>query len=185
MVNKKNLEINGARIHLSPIEDEHIQHYMSLSDDSELIATMGWKPFRPNEKDRFIDFCKVLTLPNLKDSESIVFSIINTINDKPIGYVSIKGIDKVEGCAEVGIAIMDTEYRGKGYGTEALKQAVNYAFNEIGLTLLGLTVFPSNQRAIQAYEKVGFQKTELLENSWLLPNGEYVDMLLMELTLAR
>ena len=154
---------------------------MSLSDEPELITTMGWKPFRPNEKNRFIDFCKVLTLPNLKDSESIVFSIINTINDKPIGYVSIKGIDKVKGRAEIGIAIMDTKYRGKGYGTEALRQAVNYAFNELSLTLLGLTVFPSNQRAIKAYGKTGFSKTEILRNSWLLPSGEYADMLLMEL----
>ena len=173
------------RIHLSPIDDEHIHCYMSLSDDPELIATMGWKPFRPNEKGRFIDFCKVLTLPNLKDSESIVFSIINTISNKAIGYVSIKGIDKVQGCAEVGIAIMDKQYRGKGYGTEALKQAVYYALNELGLTSLGLTVFPSNHKAIQAYKKVGFQETELLKNSWLLPNGEYADMLLMELAPAR
>jgi len=175
----------GTRVYLSPIEDEHIHYYMSLSDDPELIATMGWKPFRPNEKDRFIDFCQVLTLPNLKDSESIVFSITNTINHKAIGYVSIKGINRVEGNAEIGIAIMEREYRGKGYGTEALKQAVNYAFNELSLTLLGLTVFPSNQIAIQAYEKVGFQKAGLLENSWLLPGGEYADMLVMELSPAR
>ena len=175
----------GTRIYLSPIEDEHIQHYMSLSGDPELLATMGWEPFRPNEKDRFIDFCRVLTLPNLKDSESIVFSITDTINDKAIGYVSIKGINRVEGHAEVGIGIMEKEYRGKGYGTEALEQAVDYAFNELGLTLLGLTVITSNQRAIQAYKKVGFQETELLENSWLLPNGKYVDMIVMELSPAR
>ncbi|MFC1847096.1 GNAT family N-acetyltransferase [Chloroflexota bacterium] len=172
-------------IYLSPIEDKHIQHYMSFSSDPELIATMGWEPFLPNEKGRFIDFCKVLTLPNLKGSESVVFSITHTINDKPIGYVSIKGVNRVEGYAEIGIAIMDKKYRGKGYGTEALKQAVDHASNELGLTSLGLTVFPTNQVAIQAYKKVGFQETELLKNSWLLPNGEYADMLSMELSLVR
>ena len=171
-------------IHLSPIKDEHIQHYISLSDDPELITSMGWKPFHSNEKDRFIDFCQVLTLPNLKKGESMVFNITNTINDKPVGYVSIKGVNRVEGRAEVGIAIMDREYRGKGYGTEALRQAVDYAFNRLGLTLLGLTVFPSNQIAIKAYQKVGFQKTELLKNSWLLPSGEHADMLVMELSMA-
>ncbi len=164
------------------MEDEHIHHYMSLSNDPELIATMGWKPFRPNEKDRFIDFSRVLSLPNLKDGKVIVFSIILATNNKAIGYVSIKGINKAEGRAEVGIAIMDREYRGKGYGTEALKKAIDYAFNELGLTLLGLTVFPSNQRAIQAYEKIGFRRAELLKDSWLLPSGEYVDMLVMELS---
>ena len=76
---------------------------------------------------------------------------------------------------------MDKEYRGQGYGTEALKTAVSYAHNELGLNLLGLTVFPSNTKAIRAYEKVGFHKTELLKDSWLLPDGEYADMWLMEL----
>jgi RimJ/RimL family protein N-acetyltransferase len=44
----------------------------------------------------------------------------------------------------------------------------------------GLTVFPSNQRAIQAYERVGFRKTGLTV-AWLLPSGESVDMQVMEL----
>ena len=76
---------------------------------------------------------------------------------------------------------MDKEYREKGSGTEALKRAVDYAFNELGLTMLGLTVFPSNQRAIQAYKRVGFRKTSRTV-SWLLPSGEYVDMQVMELS---
>ena len=170
-----------SRVCLSPIGGEHIQYYMSLSDDPELIASMGWKPFLPNEKDRFIDFTKVLTLPNLKDSESIVFNVTSVTNSKAIGYVSIKGINREEGRAEIGIAIMDKEYRGKGYGTETLKQASDYAFNELGLTLLGLTVLPSNQKAIQAYERVGFRKTGLTV-AWLLPSGEFVDTLVMELS---
>ena len=170
-----------TRVHLSPIGDEHIKYYMSLSDDPELITSMGWKPFLPDEKGRFIDFTKVLTIDNSKDSESIVFSITSAIDNKAIGYVSIKGINKKEGYAEVGIAIIDKEYRGKGYGTEALKQAVDYAFNELGLTLLGLTVFPSNKRGIQAYERVGFRKTGLTV-AWLLPSEDSVDMLVMELS---
>ena len=171
-----------ARVHLSHLEDEHIDRYMSLSTDPELIATMGWRPFGPDEKERFIQFTQVLTLPNLDVGRAIVFSIISSADDKAIGYLSIKGISKVEARAEVGIAIMEREYRGQGYGTEALRQAVNYAFTELGLTLLGLTVFPSNQRAIRAYEKVGFRKTEVLKDSWLLPSGEYADMWLMELS---
>ena len=155
---------------------------MSLSDDPELIATMGWRPFGSDEKERFTRFSRVLSLPNLDDGKAIVFSIINTSDNKAIGYTSIKGIIETEARAEVGIAIMEREYRGQGYGTEALRQAVDYAFNELGLTLLGLTVFPSNQRAVRAYEKVGFRKTEVLKDSWLLPNGEYTDLWLMELS---
>ncbi|MFC2067349.1 GNAT family N-acetyltransferase [Chloroflexota bacterium] len=171
-----------TRIYLASLEDEHIDHYMTLSDDPELIATMGWKPFGPGEKERFVQFSQVLTMPNLDSDKAKVFSIISVAGDKAIGYVSIKGICETEARAEVGIAIMERKYRGQGFGTEALKHAVGYAFNELGLKLLGLTVFPSNQRAIRAYEKTGFRKTQVLKDSWLLPNGEYTDMWLMELS---
>jgi RimJ/RimL family protein N-acetyltransferase len=171
-----------TRVYLSPLQDEHIDRYMALSDDPELIATMGWRPFGPEEKERFTQFSQVLTLPNLDGGKAIVFSIINAADNKAIGYTSIKGISETEARAEVGIAIMEREYRGQGYGTEALRHVVDYAFNELRLTLLGLTVFPSNQRAIRAYEKVGFRKTEVLEDSWLLPDGEYADMWVMELS---
>ena len=173
---------NETGVHLFPLEDEHIVRYMSLSDDPELIASMGWSPFGPDEKERFLQFSQVLTLPYLEFGKSIVFSIISVTDSRAIGYVSIKGISEAQGRAEIGIAVMEMEYRGKGFGTEALRQAVDYAFCQLGLNLLGLTVFPSNRRAIRAYEKVGFRKTELLKDSWLLPSGEYADMWLMELS---
>ncbi|MFC1937895.1 GNAT family N-acetyltransferase [Chloroflexota bacterium] len=170
-----------TRVYLSPLQDEHIDRYMALSDDPELIATMGWRPFGTDEKERFNQFSQVLTLPNLEDGKVIVFSIIHASDKKAIGYTSIKGISETETRAEVGIAIMEREYRGQGYGTEALRHLTDYAFNELALNLLGLTVFPSNHRAIRAYEKVGFRKTRILEDSWLLPDGEYADMWVMEL----
>jgi len=169
------------RVFLSNLNQDHIYQYMSLSADPELVVTMGWEPFRNDEKDRFLQTAEVLTVPYCKNGKAITFSIINAINKKAIGYISIKGIDVVASCAEIGIAIMDQEYRGQGYGAEALRKAVDYAYNELGLTFLGLTVFTSNQKAIRAYEKVGFHKKELLKDSWLLPNGEYTDMWLMEI----
>lgn len=170
------------RIYLAPMSEEHITRYMSLSGDPDLITTMGWTPFRPDERDRFLSVTKVLTVPGLENGRDVTFSIITTANDKGIGYVSIKGINEAEGRAEVGIALMNNDYRGHGYGTEALRQAVDYAFNELGLNQLGLTVFPSNRRAVRAYEKIGFKKAEVLRDSWLLPDGRYCDMWLMELS---
>jgi len=84
--------------------------------------------------------------------------------------------------AELGIAIMEKEYRSLGYGSEALELAINYGFNELGLGLIALTPYPFNERAINAYEKVGFVKKEVLEKAWRQESGELVDLLLMEIT---
>ena len=77
---------------------------------------------------------------------------------------------------------MEKEYRSQGYGTEALRLVTRYAFDKLGLSLIGLTVFLFNERAIKAYEKVGFSRRKVLKKSWLLISGEYIDMLIMELT---
>ena len=178
---KNSYRETDARIYLSPLEDDHIIRYMSLSDDPELVKTMGWSPFDTNDRKRFIEFTKVLSVPSLVTAKSAVFSVVIKSDNTPIGFVSLKGIDENSSFAEVGIAIMDRRYRGCGYGTEALRLLVSYAFETVGLNSIGLTVFPSNQGAIRAYKKLGFHKIRLLKESWLKPNNEYVDMWLMTL----
>ena len=171
----------GKDILLAKLTEEQIDQFISLSEDPDLISGMGWKPFRHGERDRFLETLNVLTVPHLQNGKSTVFSILDAKNRRAIGCVVVKGIDTVRACAEIGIAIMDKAYRGKGYGSEALRTSVEYARRELGLNTLGLTVFPENRRAIRVYEKVGFVKKELLRDYWLLPGGEYADMWLMEI----
>ena len=59
--------------------------------------------------------------------------------------------------------------------------ASTYAFNNLYLQTLGITVFPSNIAAIRAYEKVGFQMIDCLEKAWPMPDGKKKDLLRMEL----
>ena len=166
-------------VYLLPITNNHISYLIDFSNDPELIETMGWRPFQKNESDRFIKAIEVLTLPNSGNGSPITFCIICKKNDVPIGYVTLKGIGKKK--AEIGIAIMDSKYRSGGYGTKALKLASCYAFNTINLSTIALTVFPSNIRAIKAYEKLGFKTVDILKKFWTMPDGDKVDMLLMEL----
>jgi RimJ/RimL family protein N-acetyltransferase len=53
----------------------------------------------------------------------------------------------------MGISI-SPQYWNMGYGTEALKFVVDYAFRWLGLHRVSLGVFDSNKRAVAAYEKL-------------------------------
>lgn len=181
----KTKPIKNIGVYLSPLTDDHIAHLIGFSDDPELIDTMGWHPFRGNESERFIETIEILTLPDCGNGDPVTFCIIAHKHDVPIGYVTLKGIHNDKAKAEIGIAIMDRRYRSGGYGTEALKLAADYAFNTISLTNIALTVFPSNTRAIKAYKKVGFRTADILKKSWTMPNGEKIDMLLMELNVSK
>lgn len=170
-----------SKVYLSPIEDSHIIEYMSRSDDPELMSTMGWRPFGPDEKERFLSTVEVLTLPYCSNGNTTMLSIMTIEGNRPIGYVILKGINLANLSAELGIAIVDSKFLSGGYGTNALALAVEYAFNNLKLLLIGLTVFPSNRRAIKSYTKVGFKNAAVLEKSWIMPSGEQMDMILMEL----
>ena len=174
--------MSHGRVRLVPFDRKHVPRFMTLSGDPELIETMGWRPFSAGEENRFVETMLVLTVPYAGTGRATVFSIAVSSEDTAIGYVCLKGINAEVSAAELGIAIMEKRFRGQGYGTEAVRLALEHAFGELGLDLVGLTVFPGNRRAISAYEKAGFEATRVLEKAWRQPDGEYADLFLMEAT---
>jgi RimJ/RimL family protein N-acetyltransferase len=76
----------------------------------------------------------------------------------------------------IGIGIMKG-YRDVGIGTEMLKTLIAQA-HRMGLTVLTLSVFSTNKRAIHVYEKVGFKETGRIPK-FFYKNGKYIDRLIM------
>jgi RimJ/RimL family protein N-acetyltransferase len=58
---------------------------------------------------------------------------------------------------EIGINIIKT-YQGKGYGTEAINWALDWAFGTAGIHRVGIRVFEYNEGARRLYEKIGFKE---------------------------
>ncbi len=172
---------SAPRVRLRPLRDEDVPRLIAFCADPELVATMGWRPFAPDEAERFRRFTEVVTLPGARPGENRVFGVLAGAGDTLIGYAALRGIASPDDPAEVGIAIMDGDYRGRGCGTEALRRLIEYAFRERGLRRLGLTVFEANRHAVKTYEKLGFRRTARLRDAWELPDGGTADLLLMEL----
>jgi RimJ/RimL family protein N-acetyltransferase len=87
---------------------------------------------------------------------SYFFSIRTIAEDKLIGDLGLDVVDWSGRDAFVGLGIGETEYWGKGYGTDVMNVLLRFAFSEINLRRVTLTVFEYNPRAIRSYEKVGF-----------------------------
>ena len=84
------------------------------------------------------------------------FSIYTLVEDKLIGYVSIRP-QWVNADAWIGIAIGERDHWGKGYGTDAMSLIVQYGFLELNLQRMSLSLNSYNPRAQRAYEKAGFR----------------------------
>jgi len=58
----------------------------------------------------------------------------------------------------LGIVIGEKDCWGKGYGQDAVRLLLDYAFNLLNLNSIMLGTFSFNERAIACYKKVGFRE---------------------------
>jgi len=68
--------------------------------------------------------------------------------------------------SEIGIKICDFFYQEKGYGTKAIKMLIIYLFDELKVKKIILDTNLNNTRAQHVYEKIGFKKVAVQNNSW-------------------
>lgn len=98
--------------------------------------------------------------------------------EKPVGSVYIRDIDHIHHKGEFGIFIGEEEARGRGIGTVTAKLMIRYAFEELGLHKLFLRVFADNTRALNSYERAGFEREAYLKDDVCI-DGNYRDIVLM------
>ena len=106
-----------------------------------------------------------------EDSNIFIYKIIGD-GDEIIATVGIREADKVNKVGRVcRFLIGEEEVRGKGIGAKALNEVLRIGFEEMGYEKITLGVFDFNIGAIKCYEKVGFKKEKLIENSRKASNG--------------
>lgn len=94
----------------------------------------------------------------------------------PLGTCAFMNLDERNRHAELAIVIGNKDYWGKGFGTEIMKQLLDWGFYGLNLNRLYLHVFSTNKRAIALYEKMGFIKEGEMREM-LFQNGEAVNLI--------
>jgi RimJ/RimL family protein N-acetyltransferase len=104
--------------------------------------------------------------------------IVSTNNNEPIGTIGLKNFDYINRNVELYIYIGEKEYWGKGIGSQATSEVVQFAFNILYLHKVYLYVFEYNKKAINMYKKLGFSvEGELIDSVYR--DGEYCNKYIM------
>mgnify|MGYP004504542613 FL=1 len=141
-------KIVGDRIYLSPktAEIDAIDIYTKWMNDFEVTDYIG----RSAQIQTFLNEKEYLE-NSAKDSKDKHFDIVLLDNDHLIGSISLAKIDYLNRNATLGIFIGDFEYRNNGYGREAIKLILEYAFKYLNLHSVNLTLLSINERAHKCY----------------------------------
>ncbi|MFX3636561.1 MAG: GNAT family N-acetyltransferase [Candidatus Pristimantibacillus sp.] len=89
--------------------------------------------------------------------QEVYFRLRTLEDDELIGFVSIHSMEWNNRIGVLAIGIGEASNRNRGYGSDALKLILRYAFHELNLNRVGLDVIEYNAKGIHVYEKAGFQ----------------------------
>ncbi|OJF93647.1 GCN5 family acetyltransferase [Pararhizobium antarcticum] len=106
------------------------------------------------------------------------YAWIVEIDGALVGEIRLNNVDRTDRRASMAIGIYDAKVLSKGFGSEAIRLLLHYAFTELNLHRIGIRVLAFNHRAIRAYEKCGFI-FEGREREAAFVNGEWHDDLMM------
>lgn len=166
----------GKLVRLREYRKEDISIKLSYINDPEVIGYMESGipyPLTLNEELKWFE-----AISAFKDTYRFAIEAISS--GKYIGECGINSIDWKNRVASVVIFIGGKECRGRGFGTEAMKILLSFAFEQINVNKVRLNVYSFNERAIKSYEKCGFKKEGVLRQE-IFRNGKYYDTIVMGL----
>lgn len=115
-----------------------------------------------------------------KTDNRIWFLIIDKATGKIIGETGLLRIFMPWRTSDFSMVIWDKAFWGAGYGKEAAKLMMDYAFNALNLNRLAIGVVGFNNRGLRFWNSIGF-KEEGRQIEGYFCRGEYSDFIMMSL----
>jgi RimJ/RimL family protein N-acetyltransferase len=113
------------------------------------LARYQESPMRPEEIERFF-------AARVVGADALAMAVHERTTGRLIGTCAFSQMDADNGSALYHITIGEADAWGHGFGTEATSLMMDHAFGTLGLHRVALFVFEFNERAIRAYQRVGF-----------------------------
>lgn len=142
----------GKHVRLAALDKEDAPTIARWTGDGGYLRFQDTGIARPHSAERV-----AADIERDADSETTyAFGIRRVADDLLIGTVGLFDIEWGNRTAWIGIGLGDRADWGKGHGSEAMGLVLRYAFDELNLHRVQLTVIAYNPRAIAMYEKLGF-----------------------------
>ena len=165
--------LKSKKIILKPPKISEAKQYLKWLKDPDVSQYIG----------SFVDLTleqEKEYLKKIKTDDSKIFWSIYTKSGKHIGSTDLHDLVMPHKRTSWGIMIGDKNEWDKGYGSDALKTILSYAFKQLKLNRFELEVFHKNKRGIKCYQKCGFKK-EGIRKKYFIKNNQIYDSIMMSI----
>ena len=167
--------LEGTLVRLRAREPEDLERAYAWINDPEVIRHLTTRyPMSRADEERWLRETPANAFANG------VALAIETKEGDHIGTIDLLEVRPEDRKAQLAIMIGDKACWSKGYGTDAILTLLRFAFDEMNLNRVWLSVHDSNERAIACYKKCGFQQEGRLRQE-RFKDGRYGDVLIMGL----
>ncbi len=165
--------IYGRLVRLRALARADLPQLVEWRNDPDIKALLGgWSfPISLEGEQEWFE-----TARQDKSTQRLAIEVLS--DGRYIGNIGLYDIDWKDRKAEYGILIGDKEAWGRGFGLDASKALLAYAFGELNLHRIFLRVLAQHVRAVRLYEKLGF-RTEGRLRCDSFRGGAYHDTLIM------
>lgn len=159
-----------------PITEEHQQSFYELSKRNlqhlaDFFPITIEKTETPEKTAQSIRLYQQLTRQN----DLHVFLISEEQKNEVVGLVILKNIDKKVNKCEL-VYFVDSNMQNRGYATDAVRQAVQKAFDSYGIQKIYCRVATYDTAGNRVAIKNGFELEGVLKKEFRISTGEIIDL---------
>lgn len=166
--------LHGEKVILRAIERDDLETLWRYNNDLEVEVAGGGDPPMPQSLARLQAEFDGKAGSGGRDDATFAIET----EGRCIGMCALFNFSVTDHHCELGIAIGDKAYWGRGYGREVVRMLLNYAFRYRNMQRVYLRVIANNERGIRAYTAAGFiEEGRLRRHVW--SDGTYHDLVYM------
>jgi RimJ/RimL family protein N-acetyltransferase len=159
-----------ADVRFEPLQTERLRLRRSRPDDAEAISAyrsdpdvrrfQGWERTDPETIRHELE--EMAPRAPGEPGGWVQLTVEDRSTGRLVGDVGLSPADEEPGVIKLGYTI-DPAFQGSGFGTEAVRALVAYAFERLGADLVRIYASADNQPSIRVAEKAGLRFIERKE----------------------
>ncbi|MCQ1528394.1 GNAT family N-acetyltransferase [Lutispora saccharofermentans] len=164
--------LKGKKVILRQGSEKDLFYLHSWYNDIELNKLAGWTEGKLSTNQLRLNLSKGFGY----DPMNLIIEAID--GGKPIGTIQLYDFSELDQSCKLGIRIGDRDYWSKGYGEDAIKTLLSFAFYEMDIFRVSLKLYEYNERASKCYLKCGFRYEGRTRKSAFI-DGSFYDEIIM------
>jgi RimJ/RimL family protein N-acetyltransferase len=164
----------GKSVFLRPFSKEDLCYVQKWSNDPEIRRLTG--EVAPVSRAEAEEFYRQLCA----DKDRVWFAVVLKRGNRVIGEAGLLRMFRPWRCTDMSIIIGEKDAWGKGYGTEAGRLLLDYAFGRLRFHRVSIGVVGFNERALRFWRSLGFKKEGIQRDGYYCEN-EFSDFVMMSI----